>query len=178
MTRLISAAGVAAAVLAATAGAAAQGPRPGEPNPADRGGEFTISGCVQQEAAQQGSPTVYKITRVSPATGEGRAVSAMGAGVPVAGANASAKPPSDPPDIVSSEYRIVATEQLNLPKYVNQTVEARGTLRDAPAASAGSAASSRGSNNATAASGRAVSKVFMATALNKLADTCTEVKGN
>lgn len=93
MTRLISAAGVTAAVIAATIGMAAQGPRPGEPNPADRGGEFTISGCVQQEAAQQGSPTVYKITRVTAGTAEGRAVGAMGAGVPVAGANSNAKPP-------------------------------------------------------------------------------------
>jgi hypothetical protein len=132
---------------------------------------------VQQETGGQGSPAVYKITRVSAATGEGRALSAMGAGVPVPGANSNAKPPSDPPDIVEAEYRLMAAEQLDLPKYVNQTVEARGTLRDMPA-SAGSTANRGGANRANATAGRADGKVFVASALNKLADTCTEVRGN
>lgn len=157
--------------------------KPNTPNPADRGGEFTITGCVQQETGRAGAPPAYKITRVSAATGEGRAVGAMGTGVAVAGANSSATPRSNPPDIVPSEYRLVATEQADLPKYVNQTVEARGALQDMPASAGGSTGGVPATGNAATGSDAkattgAGNRVFVATAVKKLADTCTEVRGN
>src|SRR5690606_15089112 len=48
MTRTTSAATVAAACMVLVIGVAAQGQTPGEPNPTDRGGEFTITGCVER----------------------------------------------------------------------------------------------------------------------------------
>ncbi len=166
MTRTTSAATVAAACMVLVIGVAAQGQTPGEPNPTDRGGEFTITGCVERGAGDADAPPVYLLTQTSAATGEGRAVGAMGAGVPMVGAHSSATPPSDPPDIVADEYRIMADEQVKLTEFVNHRVEARGRLQDAP--EAGSAASGD-------TTGR---RVFMATDIETLAETCTEAKGN
>lgn len=183
MTRITSATALAAVLAATSIGLAAQVGQPTTPNPADRGGEFSITGCVQQEAGRAGQPPAYKITRVSAATGEGRAVGAMGTGVAGPGGSANATPRSNPPDIVPSEYRLMATEQAGLPKFVNQTVEARGALQDMPASAGGATSSATASGNAgtgpaAKAAASAGNRVFVATSLKKLADTCTEVRGN
>jgi hypothetical protein len=180
MTRTTLATALATAITA-TAGIAYQGPSPNTPDPTDRGGEFAVSGCVEQEAGRAGVPPVYRITRVSTATGEGRAASAMGAGVPTPGTHSSAVKPSDPPELVASEYRIVAVESADLPKYVNQTVEARGTLQDLPPSAGGMAsrnAPEAADSTTTPAVSAAAGKVFVATSIKKLADTCTSVRGS
>lgn len=108
---------------------------PGQPDPNDRGGEFTITGCISQAPERNGQPMMFMITKVSPGqanVGEGRAVGAMGGGTPVTGVtHSSAADHQDPPDIVRGEYRIVATERTDLAKFANQQVEARGRLRGA-----------------------------------------------
>jgi hypothetical protein len=158
MTRLAMAAAIAAFI--GVNGIVADAQRPGEPNPTDRGGEFTLVGCVQQNAPQAGQPPVFTLTNVTSATGEGRAVSAAGAGVPTPGAHSSTTEPSDPPDIVQGEYRILAEERANLPKFVNQKIEARGSLQSAPSSGA--------------QGGNTTAPIFMATEITKLADTCTD----
>jgi hypothetical protein len=157
-------AATAAVVVGMAFGTSAQGQKPGEPNPADRGGEFTVTGCVKQEAGRAGSPPVFLLTDVSAANAEGRAASAMGAGMPVGGAHSSTTPPSDPPDIVRGDYRLIGEERLDLPSFVNQSVQARGKLQDADAPGpAGAAGAAR--------------RVMVVTEISKVADTCTEVKG-
>lgn len=158
MTRLTTAATIAA--FLGVNGIAAGAQRPGEPNPTDRGGEFTLIGCVQQEAPQAGQPPVFSLTHATTATGEGRAAAAQGAGVPTPGVHSSTTEPSDPPDIVYDEYRILAEERADLPKFVNQKIQARGSLQSAP--------------SPRAQGGDRTAPIFMATEITKLADTCTD----
>jgi len=159
---------------------------PGQPDPNDRGGEFIITGCLQQQPATAGQPVTFKMTGVSPGqegVGEGRAVSAIGAGTPVTGVtHSSAAQPSDPPDIVRGEYRIIAAERTDLTKFVNQKVEARGRLRGSLDAKdkddkdkdkdmkVHDEAMAKASSAGAAAGGL---DVFEAMSVRKVADSCT-----
>ena len=40
---------------------------PGQPDPNDRGGEFTITGCISQAPERNGQPMMFMITKVAPA---------------------------------------------------------------------------------------------------------------
>ncbi len=146
---------------------------PGTPDPNDRGGEFTITGCLSQTPAANGQPAMFMITKVSPGqanVGEGRVVGAMGGGTPVTGVtHSSAADHQDPPDIVRGEYRIVSTERTDLAKFANQQVEARGRLRSSM--TSGDKSSTPMKMDAGSRTNGATD-VFEATSVKKIAGTC------
>jgi hypothetical protein len=148
---------------------------PGQPDPNDRGGEFTITGCINQTAPQNGQPMMFMITKVSPGqanVGEGRVMSAMGGGTPVTGVtHSSAADHQDPPDIVRGEYRIVSTERTDLAKFANQQVEARGRLRSV--SMSGERDKTPMKVDAAAPKTGANADVFEASSVKKVAGSCS-----
>ena len=151
---------------------------PGQPDPNDLGGEFTITGCISQAPAQSGQPMMFMITKVSPGqanVGEGRAVGAMGGGTPVTGVtHSSAADHQDPPDIVRGEYRIVSTERTDLAKFANQQVEARGRLRGASMSGDHDSSSKTPMKvDGAAATPGAGAGVFEASSVKKIAGSCS-----
>lgn len=147
---------------------------PGQPDPNDRGGEFTITGCLAQTPAANGRPAMFMVTKVSPGqanVGEGRVVGAMGGGTPVTGVtHSSAADHQDPPDIVRGEYRIVSTERTDLAKFANQQIEARGRLRSSMAS--GDKSSTAMKTDAGSRANGGGTDVFEATSVKKIADSC------
>ena len=153
---------------------------PNKPDPADKGGVFTLTGCLEQQPAAQGSPMAYKLTRISPATGEGRTAGAMGAGVGMGRQGVTEARQSDPPDIVPSEYRIVAAENVSLAPHANHKIEVRGSLSknagEAGATMANRTAANSGSQGRTASASSTADKsndVFIATSVRMVSDTCS-----
>jgi hypothetical protein len=150
---------------------------PGQPDPSDRGGEFTITGCLSQAPARNGQPVMFMITKVSPGqpnVGEGRVVGAMGGGVPVTGVtHSSSADKQDPPDIVRGEYRIVSTERTDLAKFANQQVEARGRLRSASMNGDHDNMSTTPMKMDGAAKTGANADVFEAASVKKIAGSCS-----
>jgi hypothetical protein len=163
--RLLSCLIAASVVFGATAGAAQRATAPGQPDPADRGGVFTIEGCLTRPAPQPAGGPVYVMTQVTSGTGEARVVSAMGAGVPTAPEGSRTSRPTDPPDVVDSSYRVVSDDaKIQFAKHVNHKVRMRGALMGSgAAATARPAGSTQGTPTQT----------FMAEELEMLADTCS-----
>ncbi len=160
----------------------AQNNDPNRPDPNDKGGVFTLTGCLEQQPAAQGSPMAYKLTRITPATGEGRTAGAMGAGVGMGTQGSAGVRPSNPPDIVPSEYRIVAAENVALAPHANHKIEVRGSLSKnaaeagAQATNRSGAAANSGSQGRTASASSTADKsndVFIATSVRMVSDTCS-----
>jgi hypothetical protein len=129
------------AIGATVVSAQQPGESPGQPDPTDRGGEFEIVGCLTRPSPQPSGGPLFVISDVTSAPGETRAISAMGAGVPTGRGRESARGarPTDPPDIVDAQYRVVADDaDIDLAAHVNRKVRMRGTLmadrESAPAA--------------------------------------------
>lgn len=160
------------ALTATLAAAQRPGDAPAKPDPADRGGEFVIVGCLTRPSPQPAGGPLFVVTNVTAQTGEARLVGAMGAGVPTnAQQEGPTARPTAPPDIVASEYRVVADDaDIDLGKHVNHKVRMRGALmgRDAPA----SPATAR-NNAAQAAPQGAPAGTFMAGELDMVAETCS-----
>lgn len=157
-------------VVAATAGAAQRANTQGQPDPADRGGVFTIEGCLTRPAPQPAGGPLYVMTQVTSGTGEARVVSAMGAGVPTGPEGGRAARPTDPPDIVDSTYRVVSDDaKIDFAKHVNHKVRMRGALMGSGAAAADQAATARPSGSTPGAP----THTFMAEELEMLASTCS-----
>lgn len=170
---------LAAAALAVGGHAAAQNipgvvDNPGQPDPTDRGGEFTIHGCLERGTGEAGSPPVFILKNATTATGEGRMASAQGAGVPVRGADTRATPPSDPPDIVFDEYRVVGQEDVDLAEHVNSQVRLRGRLSEQGVAGA-TARTQQGADDAAGAARSAATgatPVLIVDEVDELAAEC------
>lgn len=174
MTSTLTAAAVALGAMAAAQNVPGTDRRPGEPDPTDRGGEFTVIGCLEQAPAGSGEPATFKLTHVTTATGQGRMASAQGAGVPVGQGDSVSSRPSDPPDLIPGEYRIVAGEDVDLAEHADQQVQLRGSLSEDGMA----AATARVQQGAEAAAGRTTAgggePVFIATEVMRVSDTCAE----
>lgn len=168
-----TAACVAIALSVAAPNLVAQMSKPAaSPDPNDRGGEFTITGCLARERGPAAQP-MFKITNVKPGqdgVGEGKAVGAMGGGTPITGVtHSSAADKQDPPEIVRGEYRVVTTERTDLAQFAGQQVEARGRLR--------SAAKGASDPGPTKMSGAATTlDVFEASSVKKLSGGCSDSK--
>jgi hypothetical protein len=179
MKRIALSSLMAAGLAVATTGLAAQrsGDAPGQPNPTDRGGEFELTGCLTRPSPQPAGGAVFVLTDATSQTGEARLIGAMGAGVPTTAQRGGAQArPTDPPEIVESEYRVVADDaDLDLAKHVNHKVRMRGALMDqARAPQAGSNRSGEGqAQGAGQRNDGMPQKTFIAGELESVADSCS-----
>jgi hypothetical protein len=160
--------------LAVAATSAAQQPpgnAPGQPDPADRGGEFVIVGCLTRPAPQPAGGPLFVLTNVTTQTGEARVIGAMGAGVPTTTKEGPSPRPTDPPDIVQSQYRVVSDDaDIDFAKHVNHKVRMRGALMGQATTPAADAASS---SAAHAGSHAGATQTFMAEDVEMVADSCS-----
>jgi hypothetical protein len=149
------------AVGATVASAQQPGDNPGQPDPTDRGGEFVIVGCLTRPSPQPSGGPLFVVTDVTSEPGDTRMIGAMGAGVPTGRGRESARGarPTDPPDIVDAQYRVVADDaDIDLAAHVNRKVRMRGTLM--------------ADRESTPAAGRPAN-TFMAGEVEKVNDTCS-----